>query len=80
MMKKTLLFLAALLMLCGTLCAQEKVRDQKDKTQYSSVLDLLRNEPGVTVSPGGGDGVMPKMTCAPSLTTSSITASTFCAP
>ena len=61
-MKKSLLFFAALLMLCGTLCAQEKVRDQKDKTQYSSVLDLLRNEPGVTVSPGGGDGVMPKIT------------------
>ena len=60
-MKKSLLFFAALLMLCGTLCAQEKVRDQKDKTQYNTVFDLLRNEPGVTVSPGGGTGDMPRI-------------------
>ena len=60
-MKKTLILIAASLLLCGTLGAQEKVRDPKDKTQYNSVFDLLRAEPGVTVGPGGGNGEMPRI-------------------
>ena len=60
-MKRILLLVAAAVLLGGTLCAQEKVRDQKDKTQYNTVFDLLRGEPGVTVSPGGGNGEMPRI-------------------
>ena len=60
-MRKTLLLAAALLLFCGTLSAQEKVRDPKEKTQYNTVFDLLRNEPGVTVSPGGDNGTMPRV-------------------
>lgn len=60
-MKRILMLVAALSLLCGTLCAQEKVRDQNDKTQYNTVFDLLRGEPGVTVSPGGGNGEMPRI-------------------
>ena len=60
-MRKTLLLAAALLLFCGTLFAQEKVRDPKEKTQYNTVFDLLRNEPGVTVSPGGDNGTMPRV-------------------
>ena len=61
-MKKTLLLAAAsLLLVCGVSGAQEKVRNPKDKTQYNSVFDLLRAEPGVIVSPGGGNGDMPKI-------------------
>ena len=60
-MKRVLFIIAAALLLCGTLGAQEKVRDQKDKTQYSTVFDLLRNEPGVTISGDGSNGVMPKV-------------------
>ena len=58
-MKRTLLLLAAALMLCGTLCAQEKVKT--GKTTYQTVFDLLRNEPGVMVSPGGDNGTMPRI-------------------
>ena len=60
-MKRILLLVAAAVLLGGPLCAQEKVRDQKDKTQYNTVFDLLRNEPGVTVSPGGGNGEVPRI-------------------
>lgn len=60
-MKRILLLIAAAVLLGSPLCAQEKVRDQKDKTQYNTVFDLLRNEPGVTVSPGGGNGEMPRI-------------------
>jgi len=60
-MKKTAILIAASLLLCGVLGAQEKVRDQKDKTQYNSVFDLLRSEPGVIVSPTAGSGEMPKI-------------------
>ncbi|MBO7575243.1 MAG: TonB-dependent receptor plug domain-containing protein [Bacteroidales bacterium] len=60
-MKKALLFIAACILLCGAAGAQEKVRNPKDKTQYNSVFDLLRDEPGVTVSPGGGNGEMPRI-------------------
>ena len=61
-MKKSLLLAAAsILLVCGVAGAQEKVRNPKDKTQYNSVFDLLREEPGVTVSPGGGNGDMPKI-------------------
>lgn len=49
-----------MLMLGGTLCAQEKVKE--GKTVYSTVFDLLRDEPGVNVAPGGGNGIMPKIT------------------
>ena len=49
-MKRTILLIAAALLACATLCAQEKVRDAKEKTQYNSVFDLLRNEPGVIIS------------------------------
>ena len=59
-MKKTVLLIAASLLLCGVLGAQEKVRDPKEKTQYNTVFDLLRAEPGVTVSPSS-NGDMPKV-------------------
>lgn len=59
-MKKTLLLTAALMLLCGVLGAQEKVRDPKEKTQYNTVFDLLRGEPGVTVSPSNA-GEMPQI-------------------
>ena len=58
-MKRTILLIAALL-LCVLLPAQEKVRNQKDKTQYNTVFDLLRNEPGVIVSPAN-TGTMPRV-------------------
>ena len=60
-MRKTLLLTAALMLLCGVLGAQEKVRDPNEKTQFNTVFDLLRGEPGVTVSPGGDSGQMPKI-------------------
>lgn len=60
-MKKAAVLTAALLFVCAVLGAQEKVRDQKDKTQYETVFDLLRGEPGVTVGPGGGNGEMPRI-------------------
>ncbi len=60
-MKKAILFITACIFLCGVAGAQEKVRNPKDKTQYNSVFDLLRAEPGVIVSPGGGSGDMPKI-------------------
>jgi TonB-dependent SusC/RagA subfamily outer membrane receptor len=60
-MQKTILFVTAFLLVCGVMGAQEKVRDPKDKTQYNTVFDLLREEPGVIVSPGGGNGEMPKI-------------------
>lgn len=59
-MKRTILLVAAALLACATLCAQEKVRDAKEKTQYNSVFDLLRNEPGVIISPAG-NGDMPRI-------------------
>ena len=58
-MKKTLILAAALLLSCGILGAQEKVRPENEKTQFNTVFDLLRNEPGVQVGPGGDDGTMP---------------------
>jgi len=51
-----------MLMLGGTLCAQEKVKVNDGKTVYNTVFDLLRDEPGVNVAPGGGNGIMPKIT------------------
>lgn len=60
-MKKAILFITACIFLCGVAGAQEKVRNPKDKTQYNTVFDLLRDEPGVIVSPGGGSGDMPKI-------------------
>ena len=60
-MKKTLIFAAALLLSCGVLGAQEKVRPANEKTQYYTVFDLLRAEPGVQVSPGGDNGQMPRI-------------------
>lgn len=59
-MKRIIIILAAMLMLGGSLYAQEKVKE--GKTVYSSVFDLLRDEPGVNVAPGGGNGIMPKIT------------------
>lgn len=58
-MKKILVIFAAFLMLGGSVCAQEKVKT--GKTVYNNVFELLRNEPGVYVAPGGGAGVMPKI-------------------
>lgn len=58
-MKRILMIFAAILMMGGTVCAQEKVKT--GKTVYSNVFELLRNEPGVYVAPGGGNGVMPKI-------------------
>lgn len=49
-----------MLMMGGSLYAQEKVKE--GKTVYSTVFDLLRDEPGVNVAPGGGNGIMPKIT------------------
>ena len=60
-MQKTILLITAFLLACGVMGAQEKVRDPKDKTQYNPVFDLLREEPGVIVSPGGNSGEMPKI-------------------
>jgi len=59
-MKRIIMILAAMLMLGGSLYAQEKVKE--GKTVYSTVFDLLRDEPGVNVAPGGGNGIMPKIT------------------
>jgi len=60
-MKRFLLILAALSLLGGTVSAQEKVRDAKEKTQYNSIFDLLRNEPGVVMGPDSGAGSMPQI-------------------
>lgn len=60
-MRKTVLLVVAAFLACGVLAAQEKVRDPKDKTQYETVFDLLRNEPGVIVGPGGTTGDMPSI-------------------
>jgi TonB-dependent SusC/RagA subfamily outer membrane receptor len=58
-MKRILMIFAAILMLGGSLSAQEKVKT--GKTVYNTVFDLLRSEPGVYVAPGGGNGVMPQI-------------------
>lgn len=58
-MKKTIFLIVASLLLCGVLSAQEKVRDPKEKTQYNSVFDLLRAEPGVIIKGDGSGGQMP---------------------
>ena len=60
-MKRYLLILAALCFLGGTSLAQEKVRDAESKTQYNTVFDLLRMEPGVIIGPGGDSGDMPQI-------------------
>ena len=60
-MKKSSILAATLLLICGVLGAQEKVRPSNEKTQYNTVFDLLRAEPGVMVSPGGTDGQMPQI-------------------
>ena len=60
-MKRILLLFAVLTLSGAAVYGQEKVRDPKEKTQYSTVFDLLRNEPGVVIAPGGGNGVMPKI-------------------
>ena len=71
-MKKTLLLAAAsLLLVCGVSGAQEKVRNPKEKTQYNNVFELLRNEPGVIVSPGGNNGEMPKILIRGGISTNS---------
>lgn len=59
-MKRTILLIAAVLLACTALCAQERVRDAREKTQYNSVFDLLRGEPGIIVSPAG-TGEMPRI-------------------
>ena len=58
-MKRILMIFASILMLGGSLSAQEKVKT--GKTGYNTVFDLLRSEPGVYVAPGGGNGVMPQI-------------------
>ena len=60
-MKRFLLILTALSLLGSAALAQEKVRDPEDKTQYNTVFDLLRSEPGVVVGPGGANGDMPSI-------------------
>ena len=60
-MKRIALLIAAASLFCGFASAQEKVRDRKEKTEYNTVFDLLRNEPGVRVSPGGETGEMPRI-------------------
>ena len=59
-MKRFLLLLAVLTLSGAAAHGQERVRDPKEKTQYSTVFDLLRNEPGVVVGPAG-TGSMPKI-------------------
>ena len=76
-MKKAAVLTAALLLVCAVLGAQERVRDQKDKTQYETVFDLLRGEPGVTVGPGGGNGEMPSIIIRGIATNSSYTQPLF---
>lgn len=58
-MKRVLMIIASVLLFSGVLSAQEKVKE--GKTRYDTVFDLLRDEPGVMVSPGGGNGSMPKI-------------------
>ena len=60
-MKRFFIVIASVLLVCGTVGAQEKVRDANDKTQYETVFDLLRAEPGVTISGSGTNGTMPKI-------------------
>ena len=60
-MKRIFIVIAFALLVCGTVGAQEKVRDANDKTQYETVFDLLRAEPGVTISGSGTNGTMPKI-------------------
>ena len=60
-MKKTLFLAALLLLSCSALGAQEKVRPKGEKTQYNTVFDLLRGEPGILVSPDSGGGQMPRI-------------------
>lgn len=60
-MKRIALSIAAAALLCAAASGQEKVRDRKDKTEYNTVFDLLRGEPGVRVSPGGENGEMPRV-------------------
>ena len=51
-MKRFLLLLAAVSLMGGTLFAQDKSNDKfKFKTHYNTVFDMLREEPGVIVSP-----------------------------
>lgn len=76
-MKKTLIFAAALLLSCGVLGAQEKVRPANEKTQYNTVFDLLRAEPGVQVGPGGDNGTMPDIIIRGISTNSSYTQPLF---
>lgn len=59
-MNRFLLLLAVLTLSGAAAHGQERVRDPKEKTQYSTVFDLLRNEPGVVVGPAG-TGSMPKI-------------------
>lgn len=60
-MKRFLFTLALSLLGCAVAVAQEKVRSENDKTEYETVFDLLRTEPGVVIAPGGGNGIMPKI-------------------
>ena len=55
-----MLLFAAAMLACVLLGAQEKVRDPQEKTQYETVFDLLRDEPGVIVSPAN-IGDMPRV-------------------
>ena len=51
-MKRFILLLAAVSLMGGTLFAQDKSNDKfKFKTHYNTVFDMLREEPGVIVSP-----------------------------
>ena len=60
-MKRVLFIIVSVLLVCGTLCAQEKVRDPKDRTQYNTVFDLLRAETGVRIIGNGENGQMPEI-------------------
>lgn len=60
-MRKTMLLAAALVLFCGALGAQEKVRPANEKTQYNTVFDLLRSEPGVIIQAGTNTGEMPQI-------------------
>ena len=60
---KTFRHLALLIALFSTLTAQgqgvEKVKESK--SSYTSIIDMLRGEPGLTIKGTGDDGTMPQM-------------------